>query len=244
MILTIQNHDKQDILSNVDADKIDNLLTIAGEFIPLRDNLVVELSSYCTAPAVGTVNGANPAIVIPTFAGGFNAIPDITTDSTWSSLSTDVTDLEALIQSMVSFLGYVNGPITVWFLVAVSAVGLLFLFSLYMIACAWKSGKEGYQFVGEERRSCGVIALHYFVTPFFAILLATAWFSTSVLFTSQTANADFCYDEIVTGDTVLRLLVQRGYTETTDAYILVDAYLHVSTILLFFANIFLYPTCF
>ena len=64
-------------------------------------------------------------------------------------------------------------------------------------------------------------------TPLFAGLLAGAWFSTSFFFTSQTANADFCYDEISTGETAMRMIVERGYAKTSDAYLLIDEYLHV-----------------
>ena len=189
---------------------------------------MANITGFCSGASV-TVNGYNPATAASNYESSLSAVDDISGDSGWSLLETDVTDLNKLMQSMVDFLKFVDGPATIWFIVTISVNSLLFMFSMIMLVCAWKSGKEGYQFVGEDRRTCGGFFLHFFATPLFALLLASSWFTTSIFFTSQVANSDFCYDEITTGDTVLRMLVQRGYAETSDAYALVDEYLHVSS---------------
>ena len=211
---------------------MDALLTTAAEFDTLRDDLVLSLTGFC-AGSTTTVNGLNPSTVSSNLVTTLNAVDDISSEATWTTLQTDLTDLDAMLEKLVNFVKLVDGPVTIWFLTAVGTLGLLFLLCLYMLVMAWKSGKEGYQFVGESRATCGSRFLHYFATPLFALLLAVAWFSTSVLFTSQTASSDFCYSEIVTGTTVQKILVERGYAETSDAYLLVDEYLHVSITLYF-----------
>lgn len=203
------------------------MLTSAGEFLTLRDSLVTDLTGYC-AGATTTVNGHNPEDVSSAFSTAISSIPDIANDASWTGLKTDITSLDTMIESMTNFLNHFDGPSTLWFLTATIATGVLFLSCVYLLACAWKSGKEGYQFVGERRSSFGSSFLHFFVTPLFILLLASSWFVTSSIFLSQTANADFCYDEIVTGNAALKIVVESGYPNTSDVYFLLDEYLHVS----------------
>lgn len=215
----------EEILEHVDSTKVESLLTTSGEFTTLKDALVTNLSGFCSGAGV-TVNGYNPATTTLNYESSLSEVTDISGDGAWALLKTDVSDLNKLMQNIVDFLKFVDGPASIWFIVTASVSGLFLLFCIYMLACAWKAGKEGYQFVGEDRKGCCSVFLQFIVTPLFALLIATSWFMTSVFFTSQVANADFCYDEITTGDTVLRMLVQRGYAESSDAYVLVDEYLH------------------
>lgn len=214
-------------MDNIESDNLDTLLTSAGEFASTRDELVTDLNGFCSG-ATATVNGLNLATVITSFSGALDAMGDIANDASWASIQTDFTDLEKMMEGMVSFLDVFDGPGSLWFVLAIVFTTLLLLFCMFMIVCAWRSGKEGYQFVGEERPTLGSKFLHYVATPLFALCLAFAWFASSTLLTSHALNSDFCYDEIVTGETALRILVERGYDTTSDAYLLVDEYLHVS----------------
>lgn len=130
------------------------------------------------------------------------------------------------MQSMVDFLKIVDGPGRLWFILSISLASVLAIFLIYMLVCAWKSGKQGYQFIGEDNPTCNTRFLNYFATPIFALLIASAWFMTSTLLAAHTTSADLCYDEILTGETVLRMLNQRGYASTSEAYLSVDEYLH------------------
>lgn len=222
---------KQQILNHVSAANIDNFMTSAGEFTTSKEELVTSLSGFCNG-AGADVNGLNPATVASAFETSLSGVDDLTTNSTWTAIDVDLTDIETLLQRMVNFLGRVDGPSTLWFIVEMAWVGIMVFFCLYLLFCAWKSGKEGYQFVGEDRPTCYTNFLNYIATPLFAVFLAFAWFNASALFTSHVANADYCYGEIVTGKTILNILVENGYAETTDAYHMADEFLHVSVTVL------------
>ena len=111
---------------------------------------------------------------------------------------------------------------------SISLASVLAIFLVYMLVCAWKSGKQGYKFIGEDNPTCNTRFLNYFATPIFALLIASAWFMTSTLLAADTTSVDLCYDETLTGETVLRMLNQKGYASTSEAYLNVDEYLRVS----------------
>lgn len=199
----------------------------AKEFSTSKDVLMTHLPGYCNGAGVD-VNGINPSSASSAFETSLATVDDISNDSTWSAIEVDLSDIEILLERMVTFLGRVDGVATVWFVLATTLVGILIVFCVYMLGCAWKSGKDGYQFVGEDRPTCYSNFLNYIATPLFGLLLACTWFAVSIIFTSQVLNADLCYGEIITGETVLNILIERGYAKTTDAYIMTDEYLHVS----------------
>ena len=211
------------------AANIDNFMTSAGEFTTSKEDLVTSLSGFCDGIGVD-VNGLNPATVSSAFETSLSGVDNLKTNGTWTALEVDLTDIETLLERLVTFLGRVDGPSTLWFILEMTWVGTMVFFCFYMLFCAWKSGQDGYQFVGEDRPTCYTNCLNYIATPLFAIFLAFAWFNVSTLLTSHVANADYCYGEIVTGKTILNILVENGYAETTDAYLMTDEFLHVSVI--------------
>lgn len=215
-------------MDNIQSTEITALMESSAQLATNRDDLVADLAGFCPA-AASNVNGLYPTDVTADFITDLNGVEDISQDASWSAIETDFSDLEELVESMISFLKIVDGPLTLWFILTISVVGALAIMLIYMLVCAWKAGKEGYQFIGEGRPSCNSRFLHFVGTPLFALLLAGAWFLTSTLLASHATNADLCYDEILTGETVLRILNERGYDSTSEAYISVDEYLHVST---------------
>ena len=210
---------------------ISSLLAAAGIFDTAKADLVTEMGDFCTnvnLPATGLVGGVELDVVSTALTTSLTALDDISTDAAWSAIETDITDLEKVVDGFVTAMGIVDGPGALWFILTLSITSALIVSFIYMLICAWKSGKEGYQFVGEDRPTCNSKFLHFFATPLFALLLASMWFYASVMFAGQVTNADLCYDEIVTGETVLRMLEERGFGQTSDAYVLIDNYLHVS----------------
>jgi len=202
-----------------------SLLEEASNFVATRDAYVSSLSTFCLAPT-GNVNGQDPSAVKAELSASLTDIGDISVDGDWSTLKTDLQDMQGMIQQAVSFLDKNTGMTALWFILVLSALSCMVIAVLYLLAQAWKSGKEGYQFVGEFRPTCGSRILHFFVTPIFGIVLAAVWFTTSTMLAAHAINSDVCYDEITTGDTILRMMVERGYANNSDPYILVDEYLH------------------
>ncbi len=215
-------------MNHIAVANIDNFMLTAKDFATSKSGLVSELSGFCNGYN-GQVNGVNPSSASSALATALETIPEISNDSTWTAIQVDLSDIEILLQRMVTFLGRVDGISALWFILSIVLVGIMVIFCLYMLVCAWKSGKDGYQFVGEDRPTCYSNFLNYVATPLFGVLLAGIWFSVSVIFTSLAANSDLCYGEIITGETVLNILIERGYAKTTDAYIMVDEFLHVSS---------------
>eukprot|EP00551_Chaetoceros_affinis_P001581 CAMPEP_0203636010 /NCGR_PEP_ID=MMETSP0088-20131115/2648_1 /ASSEMBLY_ACC=CAM_ASM_001087 /TAXON_ID=426623 /ORGANISM="Chaetoceros affinis, Strain CCMP159" /LENGTH=378 /DNA_ID=CAMNT_0050490035 /DNA_START=427 /DNA_END=1563 /DNA_ORIENTATION=- len=218
-------HSAEDVLYNIEKTEFDTLMTTAQEFSTNRDNLVTDLAGFCPA-AANNINGLYPTDVTADFILNLNDVGDLSDDVTWSEIQNDFSDLEELMKSLVSFLTIVNGPTRLWFILSTSVTSVLAILLIYMLVCAWKTGKEGYQFIGEGLPSCNSRFLHFLGTPLFALLLASIWFGTSFIFASHASNADLCYDEILTGETVLRMLNERGYASTSEAYLFVDEYLH------------------
>lgn len=202
-------------------------MTTAGEFATMKDDLLTHLSGYCSG-SNAKINGVNPGTAATAFATSLQPIDDISGIPSWKALQVDLSDLSILVGRLATFLSRFDGTMTLWFFLSMLVTSSLAGFCIFMLVCAWKSGKEGYKFVGEEDTACYMSFLNFVATPLFGLLLAAAWFGVSTIFTVQTANADFCYGEIVTGETVTNIMIERGYAKTTDAYRMVDEYLHVS----------------
>jgi len=205
---------------------LDTSIEASTEFLAPRDDLVNDLANFCPDSSA-TVGGVDPANLTATVKTSLDAIPNMEGDTSWNTYNASLTEMNEILSDALSFLGFLKGPSEVWFISLISACGCTIFITLYLLACAWKSGKEGYEFSGEDENSCGSKFLHFVALPFFAVLVAGAWFITSIALTSGASNADFCYDEITTGDTVLRFLRNLDFSNTSEFYALTDDYLHV-----------------
>jgi len=190
-----------------------------------KNEMVTELSNFCTT-STGSVGGQDPSVVTTSFHVALLVVTDLASDSSWVTFSTTTVEIIDILTSVLSFIGFLESPTEFWYIGVLCSAGALLLLILYMLACAWTSGKEGYEFAGETETNSNDIFLNYIGIPMFAVLLAGAWFVTSTVFTSGAANADFCYSEIKTGDTALSFLRNLQFEETSSLYKQTDDYMH------------------
>jgi hypothetical protein len=133
-----------------------------------------------------------------------------------------------ILSDAVSFMSFLESPSQIWFITLLSCLGALVILIVYLFACAWKAGQEGYVFVGDTDKNCNDRILHFVAIPLFALLTAGVWTVSATAFATSAANADFCYSEITTGNSVLSFLENLQYDANSTFYLLVDDYLHVS----------------
>lgn len=201
-------------------ESLDKAIQSSTDIVTSRNDLVLELDEFCPNPT-GIVKN-----VTEDFKSSIVVIPNMADDSSWENLNASLPEMNDVLVDAVSFIGFLKSPKETWFIGALSATICTSICTLYLLACAWKSGKEGYEFSGEDDISCNSRVLHYCVLPLFAVLIAGSWFVTAIAFTSGAANADFCYGEISTGKTVLNFLLQLQFTESSEFYKRTDDYLH------------------
>lgn len=192
--------------------------------------LIADLSTFCPV-STATVGGVDPSKVTTDFRDALLEIDVLDNDATLAAfveLGTSVTDMNDEFSDAVDFMSFMKGPGEPWFWVSMLSTGVLVLLTFYLLASAWKAGKEGYEFVGETEDSINTKILDFVAIPLFAVLVAGAWFGASTAFTASAANADFCVAEIGGGDAVLNILQEMGYDEISYFYRSADEYLHVS----------------
>lgn len=206
-------------------ETLDVAITSSSEFQTPRNEIVTVLESFCPAPS-GNVGGEDPAEVISTLTAALNAIPDLASEPSFVEFNSSIVDMNEILIDAVSFMSFLRSPSQLWFILLLSCSGLLLFLIVYLFGCAWKSGKEGYVFVGDTDRNCNDKFLHIVAIPLFALLLAGAWFVSASAFAGSAANADFCYAEITTGDTILSFLQNLQFDENSTFYKLADDYLH------------------
>jgi|AntRauTorckE5430_2_1112549.scaffolds.fasta_scaffold00276_12 hypothetical protein len=192
-----------------------------------KDEMVIELSTFCLTSS-GDVDGRDPVQVTASFRDAIILVEDLASDSSWNTFNESLVEVNDILASAVSFIGFLDSPTETWYIAVLCATGALAVLIFYLLACAWTSGKEGYEFAGETETSGNDIFLNFVGIPLFAFLLAGTWFATSTVFTSGAANADFCYSEIKTGDTALSFLRNLNFDENSAIYKQTDDYLHVS----------------
>jgi hypothetical protein len=190
-----------------------------------KNEMITDLADFCDGATV-TVGGSDPSQLTENFRASLEALTDLALDGSWSTFNASLPDMNEALGDMVSFIGFLESRKEIWFICLICATGVAALLTLYLFACAWRSGKEGYEFVGEAESTFNTKFLNCFAVPMFALLMAGTWFSASVAFTSGAANADFCYNEISTGDAFLQMLRYRGFDESSTFYKLTDDYLH------------------
>eukprot|EP00554_Chaetoceros_debilis_P000208 CAMPEP_0194081380 /NCGR_PEP_ID=MMETSP0149-20130528/7175_1 /TAXON_ID=122233 /ORGANISM="Chaetoceros debilis, Strain MM31A-1" /LENGTH=525 /DNA_ID=CAMNT_0038763289 /DNA_START=130 /DNA_END=1707 /DNA_ORIENTATION=+ len=186
--------------------------------------LIAELSTFC--PDSASVGGVDPSKVAADFGAALSEIDVLNSEATLMELSTSVAGMNDELSDAVEFMSFMKGPGEPWFWVSVLLAGVLAFLTLYLLASAWKAGKEGYEFVGETEENINTKILDFVAIPLFAALVAAAWFGASTAFTASAANADFCVAEISNGDTVLNILQARGFEESSLFYRSADEYLH------------------
>lgn len=191
-----------------------------------KATLITDLGQFC-GTSTESVGGLDPSGLVDDVVSSLQAIPELADDPSWNAYNSSLAEMNEILADAVSFISFLKSPTELWFICVLSAAGCIAVSTLFLLACAWKAGKEGYEFSGENESTLGGNLLHFFVIPFFALLVAATWFLSSVAFTSGAANADFCYSEIKTGDTVLNFLRQLEFNETSELYLRTDDYLHV-----------------
>lgn len=212
----------------------DNLSTFmesstAFKFLIADSGLIADLSTFCPV-STATVGGVDPSKVTTDFRDALLEIDVLGNAATVAAFAefTSVIDMNDELSDAVDFMSFMKGPGEPWFWVSMLSTGVLVLLTFYLLASAWKAGKEGYEFVGETEDSINTKILDFVAIPLFAVLVAGAWFGASAAFTASAANADFCVAEIGGGDAVLNILQEMGYDENSYFYRSANEYLHVS----------------
>ena len=206
-------------------DSLSTAVAASSSFQTPKNVMVAELMSFCPT-STETVGGQDPSQVTEAFYTALTQVGDLAADSSWNTFKSTIEDINEILVGAVSFIGFFESPKELWYIGLLCAAGALLLLIFYMLACAWKSGKEGYEFAGEAETDCNSIFLNFVGIPLFALLMAGAWFVTSLAFTTGAANADFCYSEIRTGDTILASLRNLQFEETSGLYKQTDDYMH------------------
>ena len=207
---------------------LDTAIKSSTEFQTSKNVFITDLQAFCPN-SVGDVGGINPTVFTQNVITSLQAIPDLATDSAWDTYNSSLSEMNDFLDEAVSVIGFLESPRAAWFLSCICASAATALLILYLLAGGWRSGKEGYEFAGEEEHNCTMKFLHLIAIPLFSVLMAWTWFVTAVSFTTSAANSDFCYSEITTGDTVLGFLRNLKFAETSEFYKRADDYLHVST---------------
>jgi hypothetical protein len=174
------------------------------------------------------VGGQDPSELTTNVTIALTAIPDLALDPSFVNFNASLVDMSDILVDAVSFMSFLESPGQIWFITLLSCSGALIILIVYLFACAWKSGKDGYVFVGDTDKNCNDRILHFVAIPLFSILLAGAWFVSATALATSAANADFCHSEITTGEAVLSFLGNLQYDVNSTFYQLVDDYLHVS----------------
>jgi len=205
---------------------IDSTLASSATLQTPKTEMETALTNFCAAHNGDLVNGMNPQELGASLKTASQIIPNLNDDSSWSTYNASLTGMNEVLEDSVSFLSFLDSPKKFWFLGIIGCAGGIGLLAFFLLSCAWKSGREGYEFNGESITDCNSIFLNWVAIPLFALLIAGAWFVTAVVFTSGAANADFCYSEISTGNTVLEFVKNLGYDESSSFYLMTDDYLH------------------
>ncbi len=192
----------------------------------VESGLITDLTTFC--PDSASVGGVDPSKVSADFSTALLDIVVLNSDATLVEFSSNVAGMNDEFSDAVEFMSFMKGPEAPWFWGSVTSAAVLALLTLYLLAAAWKAGKEGYEFVGETEENIHTKILDFVAIPLFAALVAGAWFGASAAFTASGANADFCVAEISNGDAVLNILQERGFDESSFFYRSANEYLHVS----------------
>ena len=167
---------------------VDELLQRSSDFESTKADLLVELNSFCTN-SNGLVNGREPSDIVTDVKTALQDVGDLNIDQDWSNISTMSLDAKELGDNFMDAFDFARSPFVIWFLTTTIGISVLILLIIFMLRCAWKSGQEGYEFVGDEKSSPCSKFQHYFATPLFALLVAGAWFLSSCYLALSTANA-------------------------------------------------------
>jgi hypothetical protein len=207
-------------------DTVDSLFTEAGTFADVRDPILVDLSTFCPVSS-GLVNGEDPKAVTEAYMIALASIGDISqADSEWSDFRTMSDDTGGFIDKIVKYTSSGKSYTPIWFICTLIALGVILMITLFLISCAWNSGKEGYQFVGEDEKTCRNTMLINFASPLFGLLIAVFWIASSGLLCASVADADFCVDEITTGEGALKMVENMNFATDNYFYQMTDEYLH------------------
>ena len=207
---------------------LDAAIEASSDIESSKDSLVTTLGQFCLNPT-GSVGGLDPKAQTDEIISALEAIPLLSDDSAWTEYNSTLSEMNDVLVDAVTAMKIFQGPSELWFICLTVTVGLIAICTLYLLACAWKAGKDGYEFTGDTDSTFANKILHRLVLPLYALLIAGAWFVTATSFSTVASNSDLCYAEITTGDTVLSILRQLDFDETSDFYIRTDDYLHVSS---------------
>lgn len=217
--------DIKDVFAAVPANW-ETFLETSSEFETEKEELILSLETFCPSGTSGTIEGEDAAELTDEYRVSLEDLFDLTTDVSWKQFNASLAEMNDMFEDIIDFIGFMDGATQPWYWGSLIALGLLILLTFYLLVAAWKAGKEGYEFVGEAESNLNTKFLNYVGIPLFAVLVAGAWFTASVGFAAAASNADFCYSEINEGQTLLNMLVERGYDESTYFYKTADEYLH------------------
>jgi len=204
---------------------VDKLQERSSEFEATKADLLVELNTFCIT-SQGQVNGESPSDVVADLRTALQAVEDINTDPQWEDIEELSQDTKELGDSFLDAFSFAKGPTAIWFLASTIGMSILIILIMFLLKCAWKSGQEGYEFVGDEKSTPCSKFLHFFVNPLFGLLVAGVWFLTSCYMSLSAVDADFCLDEITTGLGALKIVEEMGYDPNNEFYKLTDEFLH------------------
>ena len=160
----------------------------SSDFESTKADLLIELNNFCTS-SQGQVNGQSPSDLVANVRITLNDVIDTNTDPDWANIDVLSQDAKELGANFLDAFSFANGPTAIWFLVSTIGISALILLIMFLLKCAWKSGQEGYEFVGDGKETPCSRFLHLFVNPLFALLVAGTWFLTSSYLAFSTANA-------------------------------------------------------
>jgi hypothetical protein len=205
---------------------LDAAIQASSDIEASKDSLATTLSQFCLNPSGASVGGLDPYVLTDEVYFALEAIPLLSDDAAWTEYNSTLSEMNDVLVDALSAMKIFQSPKEWWFIGLTITVGLIAICTLYLLACAWKAGKDGYEFTGDTDSTLANKILHMLVLPLYALLIAGAWFVTASSFSTVAANSDLCYGEITTGDTVLSILRQLDFDETSAFYIRTDDYLH------------------
>lgn len=214
----------RDSFSSV-SNNYDEFFFATGTFDSAKNLLMTDLSNFCQT-SNGTVDGQDPVLILDSLNSSLTNLDVATPDANWEGLKMISSEYSTIFDEIGKKLTYFKGSMPVWLIVSIFIGVFITLLTIYLFICAWNVGHQGYEFVGDNRRSCKDRLTQNVVSPVYALMIFGMWVLASFLLASSAAVSDFCVDEVTNGDSFLNVIENFAGNQTNIFYQITDNYMH------------------
>jgi hypothetical protein len=216
----------RDSFSSV-SHNYDEFFSATATFDSTKNSLMTDLSNFCQT-SNGTVDGQDPVLILDLLNSSLTNFDAANPDADWERLKMISSEYSTIFDEIEKNLAYFKGSTPVWLIVSISIGVFITLLTIYFFICAWNAGHQGYEFVGDNPRSCKDRLTQNVVSPVYALMIFGMWVFASFLLASSAAVSDFCVNEVSVGDSFLNVIESIAGNQTNIFYQITDNYMHVS----------------